>query len=715
MSTFLRQTPGARWVAWPRREVQVGTRWRSWLLVLAVGGVAMALAWAAGQTGFVQAIERTTYDWRWRSVPPQLPPSQAALVLIDEPTLRELARTSHVHWPLPRDLYCPVIERLSQAGARAIVLDVLFPEDDELDGVLAECMQASGRTVLAWSCDADATPGPTGLRLPLPWSLAVTDRRQIRPPPSCAALVPVPALTKAARTGGRIDMLPDEDGVLRAVPPLLPAGPGRAVPVLGLAALAVDHTPTLTLEDRELHVDGRVIPLDREGRLLLPWRTPAWPVVSFARLATPLDAPPSFDARLLRDKVVFIGTSATSTFDLRVTPLQQAAPGVQIHAAVVDALTSGVVVRPLPLAVEALLVLLLCLACAAGSVRLPRLAAQVAVATGLLALLLAVTLGAFAWRALWLPVVVPGLGLGLAFTLGTLANYRLEGRARRQIRHAFAHYLSPAIIEQLVRDPSRLRLGGERREITAFFSDIQGFTTVAEQMDPAELVVLLNECLGAMTDVLLEQAGTVDKYIGDAIVAMFGAPLAQPDHALRACRAALACQARLGTLRQEWKARGLPELRVRIGLNSGQALVGNMGSRHRFDFTMMGDTVNLASRLESAAGQYGLEILCGEDTAARVQADLPLREVDLVRVKGKRRAVRIFQVREQAWPALDEPFARGLAAFRQRRWDEARQALEQAHAVATDDGPVRMLLDRTIACLEQPPPEDWDGAWDLRK
>jgi adenylate cyclase len=693
----------------------VGTRWRSWLLVLAVGGVAALVAWSLGQTSLGQAIERKTYDWRWRTVPPVLPPSQAVLVLVDEPTLREFARTSHVHWPLPRDLYCPVLAWLSQAGARAIVLDVLFPEDDELDGVFAECIQATQRTVLAWSCDREGLPGTP------PWSLPMTDRRTQRPSPTpCPQLAPVPVLAQAARTGGRIDMLPDEDGVMRAVPPVQFIRPGRVVPVLGLAALAVDHTPALALDDGALHVDGREIPLDREGRVLLPWRSPSWRNLSFSQvyaagqaLAEGHGSP--LDARLVRGKVVFLGTSATSTFDLRVTPLHQAAPGVQIHAAMLDALTSGIAVRQGPRWLEVLCLLGLCLACAAGSVRLPSMRAQAAVTAGLLGLVVVSALWAFSARALWLPLLAPVQGLALAFTLGTLANYRLEGRARRQIRHAFAHYLSPAIIEQLVRDPSRLRLGGERREITAFFSDIQGFTTVAEQLEPGELVVLLNECLGAMTDVLLEEAGTVDKYIGDAIVAMFGAPLEQPDHALRACRAALACQARLETLRVDWQKRDLPALRVRIGLNSGQALVGNMGSRHRFDFTMMGDTVNLASRLESAAGQYALDILCGEETAARVQAELPLREIDLVRVKGKRRAVRIFQVRAQANPRLDEAFSRGLLAFRARQWQAARLALDEALAVEPDDGPARVLRDRVDQCIAQPPPEDWDGAWDLRK
>jgi adenylate cyclase len=465
-------------------------------------------------------------------------------------------------------------------------------------------------------------------------------------------------------------------------------------------------------------VGEHVLPLDAEARVLLPWRANGWPVLSFATVYAngvllQGGQPAPLSTAQVRDKVVFIGASATALFDLRVTPVQEVTPGVQAHAALYDAVSTGRAVRRLPAGAEAAILIVLCLLVAMASMMLTRQSAQLLGAMAILLLHLAGAALLFRYKMVWLDVVAPTAGMALAFATGATVNYRMEGRARRQIRNAFAHYLAPSVIEQLVRDPSRLQLGGERREITAFFSDIQGFTTISEQLEPGALVALLNECLGAMTDIVLEEGGTIDKYIGDAIVAMFGAPLSQPDHAERACRAALRCQARLVQLREDWTRRGLPALRVRIGLNTGQALVGNMGSRQRFDFTMMGDTVNLASRLESAAGRYGIPILAGEATFDAAGRQVPMREIDRLRVKGKRQGVRVFEVRDHADAELDPLFANGLEALRSRRWPDARAALGQVLVATPADGPAQVLLDRADLYAQTPPPADWDGTWEL--
>ncbi len=290
---------------------------------------------------------------------------------------------------------------------------------------------------------------------------------------------------------------------------------------------------------------------------------------------------------------------------------------------------------------------------------------------------------------------------------------RLEGLAKARLRHAFTHYLASDVIEEIIRDPERLRLGGERRKITAFFSDVKGFTGISESLDPAELVVLLNECLSGMADIILQQSGIIDKYIGDSIVAMFGAPQQRPDHPLLAVQAAMRCQARLAELRIDWQKRGLPGLQVRIGLNSGTALVGNMGSQQRFDFTMLGDMVNLASRLEGAANEYGVWILIGETTADAVQDQILLRQLDVLLVKGKLLGVRVYEplaTLADATPAqfaLVARFADARTAYSSKDFVGARAIFEEI-AAEFDDEPARRMVARIDGLKAHDLPSDWD-------
>ena len=326
---------------------------------------------------------------------------------------------------------------------------------------------------------------------------------------------------------------------------------------------------------------------------------------------------------------------------------------------------------------------------------------------------------AFSLLGMWIGLVEPTTGMLLAVLGGTIANYLTEGRERRAIKHAFQHYLAPAVVAELMHDPTKLRLGGERREITAFFSDIAGFTSIAEQLEPTVLVTLMNECLSELSAILLEEVGTIDKYVGDAIVAMFGAPFDQPDHAVRACRAALRCQVRMEELRAEWAQEGLPELRTRIGLNSGTCLVGNMGSRQRFDYTMLGDVVNLAARLEGAGKAYRSELLVGEGTRRLAGDAILMRHLDAVRVKGKLEPVDVYApyaVAGQSTVDADHIAARyadALASYRCRSFEDAAAALMDVLALDPDDGPSQVLMARIEWFEEHPPPADWDGVFEM--
>jgi adenylate cyclase len=327
------------------------------------------------------------------------------------------------------------------------------------------------------------------------------------------------------------------------------------------------------------------------------------------------------------------------------------------------------------------------------------------------------TLAAIGMSQGWLVPVAPVL-IGLLVPMGGELVLRANQAetARQQIRDAFHHYLSPTVVEELVADPDKLRLGGRRREITAFFSDIGGFTSISEQLDPAELTALLNEYLSAMTEIVLEEGGTIDKYIGDAIVAMFGAPLDQPDHVDRALRAAQRCQAWLAERRPQLLERGFPEVVVRIGLNSGEAIVGNMGSEQRFDYSMLGDTVNLAARLEGACKFCGVDILIGPKTAAATRGTL-VREVDKLQVKGKTEGVSVWSPVSLAADltadeeAFLEEWELALRAYRSQDWDGAQERLTRM--ADAGDGPAATLLGRIPGLRESDLPPEWDGVYHL--
>jgi adenylate cyclase len=263
--------------------------------------------------------------------------------------------------------------------------------------------------------------------------------------------------------------------------------------------------------------------------------------------------------------------------------------------------------------------------------------------------------------------------------------------------------------------PEMLALGGDTRELTVLFSDIRGFTTISErfQDQPHTLVALLNEFLGGMTDVIFAHDGTLDKYVGDEIMAIWGAPLAQPDHAARACRGALEMMARLAVLNQEWQQRGWPALDIGIGINTGPMVVGNMGSQRRLSYTVVGDNVNLGARIEGLNKLYGSHIIASESTV-QAAGELVVRELDLVRVKGKHQGVRIFEVlgvvgERDRWASLTERFNAGVYAYRERRWDEAIRAFAAILDERPDDGPSRLYLGRCRGMLEAPPAPDWDG------
>lgn len=678
----------------------------------AIGLVAALLAGTLWWSGGLTPLENLTWKWRvgWFAAPPRTP---VVLIALDQQSLDWGAQENGLAWPWPREAYGLILDFCRRAGARAVALDLVFSEPS-----------ASGPADdRAFSEALARAPVVGGMTLTRPVSpsapIKLFGRKRLRfsgKLPSTlnysGATFPIAELADAFTMTGNVTAMPDADGVYRRIP-LVNAVGTEAIPSLALALYLVDHDLPVSFSPDQLRIGAAEIPLDAGGAAILHFRGPSATFPTFSAAAiiqselrlreggvSPLDP------AQLKDAYVLFGLTAPGLYDLRPTPIDGVFPGMEIHATALDNLLTNAFLRDAPLLWGGLLTL--GLAMVTGTLIRYSNRAWQALAVASLILPLPVFAAGLAYQTgWWLPVAVPGSAALLALGIGLLVNYAVEGKQRRFIKRAFNQYLHPTVIEQLVAHPERLRLGGERRELSIFFSDLQGFTSLAETLDPETLTSFLNEYLTAMTDILLDSGGTIDKYEGDAIIAFWNAPLDQSDHAERAVRAALACQERLAELRPGFKARIGSELYMRIGINTGPAVVGNLGSQRRFDYTMLGDAVNLAARLEGVNKEFGTYTLISEATQRQLGKNFALREIATVGVVGRKVAVRIFE----PWSS-DEPAT------------EFNEALQLYYAGDFVDAAVRFSRlgesDRTAGiyaeqCLRlaAAPPQVWDGVWRL--
>jgi adenylate cyclase len=707
-------------------------RSRKALQGLLVGLASGALALGLALPGLLDAFEGRTWDWRVRLLARPGPATdRIALIVLDQASLDWAQEVNGLSWPWPRETYAVVADFCRRAGAKALAFDMLYTEpsvysvyDDQAFGAaVAENGRVAASVVL--SRNEGTESWPAGLRQPplvvagLEQWLARSERlkRELEFP---RATFPIPELASQARVLANTQFAPDPaDGVYRRVP-LFSLFAGRVVPSLALGAwLAGEGSdPSLRAAPGRLEVNGLRVPVDSLGRAVLRFRGPTLTHRPFSaneilqsELALREGGTPKVDPGQLEDRYVFFGATAPGLFDLRSSAVQGIYPGMEIHATLLDNLLSGDAMRLLPWTAAGALAVLLAAAAGLAASFASGAARSVLAYALFLPVAPALSLGAYAlgW---WLPLVATELGVGLSLVGSSLVNYLTEGRQKRYLKGAFKQYLSPAVIEQLIAHPERLRLGGERRELSIFFSDLQGFTTLSEMLTPEELTALLNEYLSAMTDIIQEEGGTIDKYEGDAIIAFWNAPLEQSDHALRAVRAALRCQASLAELRPAFKQRVGKDLFMRIGLNSGPAVVGNMGSRTRFDYTMLGDAVNLAARLEGVNKQFRTYTMVSAATVRQVGGAFPVRELARVAVVGRKEPVTVYEPffpdAHAASRPLLESFAEGLRAFYAGRFG---QAAELFGRTAGEDPPAAAYREKCLELAASPPQGAWGGVW----
>jgi adenylate cyclase len=703
--------------------------------------------------GLIDRIEGYLYDFRVRQT---LLPGQDPRIVIVDIDERSLAAVGQ--WPWSRTRLAELLDRLfDDYGARVVGIDITFPEPEKSTGLqlLRELSQsfAGDARIAPWvdarrgALDADQRfsealvardvvlgyvfkakldPGQPETVGAIPEPVAVSGATLTRVPwvEAVGYTGNLALFQQNASAGGFFNTsLVDDDGVVRRMP-LLQRYRGNLYESLALAtarlskagaALQFGFRGERSAAERLDYIElaGVRTRVDEHGAALTPFRggVGSFPYVSASDVLAQ-----RADAAVLKDRIVLIGTSAPGLLDIRPTPVANQYVGVEAHANMIAGLLDGNVraVPPRALLLElttlaALALLMILIVARVGPLK------ALAVVTG--AALLAITSNLVLFRVYgWvLPLATPLIYVAAAAFLLLNYDYFIESRRKRRLQGFFGQYVPPDVVSELDADDAQISLEGESREMSVLFSDVRGFTTLSEGLSPRELTAMMNELLTPLTAVIQSQRGTIDKYMGDAIMAFWGAPLLDAQHARHAVLAALGMVQRLDAVRQDFARRGWPPVHVGVGVSSGLMNVGNMGSQFRMAYTVLGDTVNLGSRLEGLTKQYGVDILISAPTAAAI-GDIVCREVDRVRVKGKNEPVAIFEPLGLASELTEtqrlriDRFEEALLAYRARDFTKAQDMLREL-AAAQPEKLLDVYLERIAKFQLTPPPLDWDGVY----
>ncbi len=699
----------------------------------------------------VQFLRVKVFDFYQQLKPRKLPPLNKKPVVIidlDENSLAEIGQ-----WPWPRNVLAQMVQNLMQMGASVVAFDIVFAEPDRMnpaqvadslygiddetrdklrklpgnDEIFAKVIKRS-RVVLGQAGFWDKREADVGP--PVRKSVAFIGPKPNKFLPSFVSLVRnVPVIEKAALGHGIFSLVPEPDGVVRRVPTLFLFN-DSLYPSLVVEMLRV-VTGRRTVLVRTDQAGVKEVGITKNFRIKTDKNGRVWPYFSKSDKSKYISARDvlagTADANLIKNRMAIIGTSAVGLLDIRSTPVDKVVPGVEVHAQMIEALVNdGLLTRPNTfIGAEISLIFI----------------------GGLLLVILVPWIGA-KWTLLLFFVIVGGavgtswylfteylmlfdaayatIVLLLLYTTLTYTGYAKEETERRQTREAFGKYLSPAMVEKVAEDPSQLKLGGDKRDLTLLFCDVRGFTTISEQFDAVGLTSLINKLLTPLTNVILKRLGTVDKYMGDCIMAFWNAPLDDKEHARHGCISALEMLAEMQPLNDKLEIEAKEEgrkhipLRVGLGLNSGECVVGNMGSDQRFDYSVLGDTVNLAARLEGQSKNYGVDIVIGPSTHAQVP-EMATIELDFIQVKGKTEGVHIHALlgdetvaQSEEFKALYDATDEMIKVYRAQDWAKARQWLATCRE-RVDGFRIAGLYDlyetRITEYEAAPPPPDWDGVF----
>lgn len=691
----------------------------------------------------LRRLELSTIDYRF-ALRGSLPIPQESLKVVILEISEESFKALPDKWPWPRSYYARVVRNLMRAGAVAVGIDLVFSEPDAYspknDQELRKAIQESGRVVIAGKTEIGSEQyvvqrpdeNYSNIFFPIDSSIGIAYIRN------------------------------DDDGVYRRYRPFTvdPASQ-RRIPIFSFAVLnkVYSKSPFYTAENQPsefVYADRRIPKVDPVSMLINyygPDRTfrhikfadvmddEEFTTVDEREIGEPINTFDDPNFGYLYDgtfvgKVVLVGSTMPEFKDLFPIPIakgQQTGDnlmyGVEIHANVVQNVLDGNFLTREPQTLEVLSIVVFCVLAFFTTARIKEIKFRYqifgdvlgsVVALVLLGVIFGASMKLFNDHGYLTALTSPSLAVIVGFVGATVYNYITERKQKILIKGMFGQYVNPTVVEELVAHPEKLRLGGERRELTVMFSDIEGFTTIAETMEPEQLVAILNEYLSAMTSIIFANEGTLDKYEGDAIMAFWGAPIPQTDHALRASRTAVEMQGVLRELREVWKQQGKPILNVRIGINTGEMIVGNMGGVGRFDYTIIGDTVNLGARLEGANKQYRTNIMINETTYEKVKNRVIARQLDLLQVKGKTEPTAVYELIGMADGDIPpeqlkflDLYHKGLEQYRRREWQAAMESFQKALEIMPNDFPSYLYAERAGIYRKTPPPPDWNGVFIL--
>ena len=675
-------------------------------LIFIIAGISTLFSLAVTAVHLDRNLELLTLDLRFNLFPDTASAdSNIVIIGVDDASLESM---NWLGWPWPRQIWSDMTAFLYRSGAEVVYFDITFSTsstfsagEDSVFGAVA----GLGKTVFITGLGREeGQPIPPNALIDLSLSSEETDRYRFASPPVTpiaegAALLAAPYAT------------PDKDGIFRKLPLFFPAETG-VVPSPALAiAMLYQEDNSVTVDNGSLVSVGTDIPLTDNHEMQIRFAGPVgtYRTVGVADILSAMTGDTTaFHPSDLDGSIVLIGYTASDLMDLKPMPYSARCPGVEVVANAVDNILSGRHVATQSTAVTVLLTLLLSLCVAASLALIPKVIPASLAGLSAILIFTGFSLAAFKYGDVWVTAVPPVTSGILTLLASSVVAYRYATKDKKFLKAAFSQYLSPAIVSQVASHPEMLKLGGEKKNMTAFFSDIAGFTTISEQLDPQELVKLLNIYLTEMTDIILSSGGTVDKFEGDAIIAFWGAPVEFEDHAARGVSSALECQRKHKELNERLKQINFPPLTTRMGLASGPMVVGNMGSDKRFDYTMMGSDVNLASRLEGVNKVYGTPILISSTTRNALPDSFICREIDTVMVVGQKKPVTIWE------PMLSETqfgsaYSEGLRLYRNGDFKAALEFFSRN----TEDPPSETMAARCRKFMKTGTPDDWNGTWVL--
>lgn len=691
-------------------------------LVLSVVGLLSSILVALMiALNLVSSIDRPVLDFMFRhGSHPERADTSVVIAAIDQNSLK-FFDGQQVPWPWPREFYSVLLHYLKEGNAKAVIFDMDFSGKgvDESDSAFADSIRSNGNVVLTSVLVNDSSESREAISRSHFSEDKIHDKFSIRNYSS--AVLPPEQFMRNCRQLGIANYVPEVDGVARRIS-LFFRYHGTLLPQLALAGFIAGHN----CSDSALAGFLQSVPADRHGNYLINWygKGDSGGVFKYYSIsALIVSAAQIFEGRqpeippaAFRDKYVIVGGSAIGLNDFKSTPftIYNPYPGMEIHATILSNFLQRDFMHEVPLWVSYSLAVAFAFVISWLFFRIGKIIPATLVALLLIAGYVLAAFFAFHYINLLLPVGAPILSLILGFSFSGAVSYVTEGRRRREMRRVLNRYLSPRVVDEVLLHPDDFELGGREVEATVFFSDIKNFTGLSEKMSPKELVENLNEYFTQACDIVLAHGGMLDKYIGDAIMAVFGAPLQSDRHAASACLAAIEVQEQLKKYYSSSDRRNGPMFETRVGLNSGKMVIGNIGSLKRLDYTAIGDSVNLASRLEGVNKEFGTKIIVSESTYEQVKDAVEVRELDLIRVKGKQIPIRIYELicekgrMSVSQSNLVKMFHEGLSYYRSQKWRKAAGIFREILKTNPDDGPSKTYSTRCVTLAKVGVPKDWD-------